>query len=131
MEIDYLGMDQERNRGSALHETITNLLGYSVFPDIPHQLLEIKLQTSRTIDLGLVTPDSIQALDYPAMDGSIVLRHCDVRYALFYGEMIGNLIKISNFYLTTGRDFFSKFRRFEGRVLNKKLQIPLPSGFFT
>ncbi len=137
MEIDYLGMDQERNRGSVLHETITNLLGYSVFadkgtfPDIPHQLLEIKLQTSRTIDLGLVTPDSIQALDYPPMDGSIVLRHCDVRYALFYGEMIGNLVRITNFYLTTGRDFFSRFRRFEGKVLNKKLQILLPSGFFT
>ena len=137
MEIDYLGMDQERNRGSVLHETVTNLLGYPVyadkgtFPDIPHQLLEIKLQTSRTIDLGLVTPDSLQALDYPAMDGSIVLRHCDVRYALFYGELTGNLVRITNFYLTTGRDLFSRFRRFEGKVLNKKLQIPLPSGFFT
>lgn len=136
MEIDYVGMDQERNRGSLLHEIVAKLLGYSgyadkgTFPDIPHQLLEIKLQTSRTIDLGLVTPDSLQALDYPAMDGNIVLRHCDVRYALFYGELIGNRVRITNFYITTGKDFFSRFRRFEGRVLNKKLQIPLPSDFF-
>ena len=136
MEIDYVGMDQERNRGSLLHEIVAKLLGYSgyadkgTFPDIPHQLLEIKLQTSRTIDLGLVTPDSLQALDYPALDGNIVLRHCDVRYALFYGELTGNRVRITNFYLTTGRDFFSRFRRFEGRVLNKKLQIPLPSDFF-
>ena len=136
MEIDYMGMDQERHRGSLLHETVTKLLGYpgyadkGTFPDIPHQLLEIKLQTSRTVDLGLVTPDSSQALDYPAMDGNIVLRHCDVRYALFYGELTGNRVRITNFYLTTGRDFFSRFRRFEGTVLNKKLQIPLPSDFF-
>ena len=136
MEIDYVGMDQERNRGSLLHETVTKLLGYpeyadkGTFPDIPHQLLEIKLQTSRTIDLGLVTPDSLQALDYPAMDEDIVLRHCDVRYALFYGELTGNRVRITNFYLTTGRDFFLRFRRFEGNVLNKKLQIPLPSDFF-
>ena len=136
MKVDYLGMDQERNRGSALHKAVTSLLGYSVFadkgtfPDIPNQLLETKLQTSRTIDLGLVTPDSKQALDYPAMDGSIVLRHCDVRYAMFYGDLTGNSVRITNFYLTTGRDFFSRFRRFEGKVLNKKLQIPLPSDFF-
>ena len=136
MEIDYVGMDQERNRGSLLHEIVAKLLGYpgyadkGTFPDIPHQLLEIKLQTSRTIDLGLVTPDSLQALDYPAMDEDIVLRHCDVRYALFYGELTGNRVRITNFYLTTGRDFFLRFRRFEGNVLNKKLQIPLPSDFF-
>ena len=136
MEIDYVGMDQERNRGSLLHEIVAKLLGYpgyadkGTFPDIPHQLLEIKLQTSRTIDLGLVTPDSLQALDYPAMDGDIVLRHCDVRYALFYGELTGNRVRITNFYLTTGRDFFLRFRRFEGNVLNKKLQIPLPPNFF-
>lgn len=136
MEIDYVGMDQERNRGSLLHEVVAKLLGYpgyadkGTFPDIPHQLLEIKLQTSRTIDLGLVTPDSLQALDYPALDGNIVIRHCDVRYALFYGELTGNRIRITNFYMTTGRDFFSRFRRFEGRVLNKKLQISLPSDFF-
>ena len=136
MELRNLGMDQERNRGSSLHEAVTRLLGYpayadkGTFPDIPHQLLEIKLQTSRTIDLGLVTPDSIQALDYPALDGCIVLRHCDVRYALFYGVLTGDRIRITNFYLATGKDFFTRFRRFEGRVLNKKLQIPLPAGFF-
>ncbi len=32
--------------------------------------------------------------------------------------------------LTTGANFFSFFRRFEGKVRNSKLQIPLPAGFF-
>lgn len=136
MEFDNLGMDQERNRGALLHEAVVEKLGYPVctdkgtFPDIPHQLLEIKLQTSRTIDLGLITPDSLQALDFSALDDCVVLRHCDVRYAIFYGEQIGGRIKITNFYLTTGKDFFIRFRRFGGRVLNKKLQIPLPAAFF-
>jgi len=55
------GYDQERNRGAELHRLICQALGYATyqdngqFPDVLHQLLEVKLQTSRTIDLGLVT----------------------------------------------------------------------------
>jgi hypothetical protein len=56
------GEDQERNRGSALHSLVCKMLGYSdyvdngQFPDVRHQLLEVKLQTSPTIDLGMVLP---------------------------------------------------------------------------
>ena len=63
------GHDQERNRGADLHRLICQFLGYAdysdngQFPDIRHQLLEVKLQTSPTIDLGLVCPDSTEALD--------------------------------------------------------------------
>ena len=57
------GVDQERNRRDALHRLVCGRLGYSgyqddgQFPDVRHQLLEVKLQTAPTIDLGFVAPD--------------------------------------------------------------------------
>ena len=74
------GFDQERNRGAALHALVCKALGYAgyqddgQFPDVRHQLLEVKLQTSPTIDLGLVRPDSTEPLDVPQIAGNII-RH--------------------------------------------------------
>jgi hypothetical protein len=125
------GVVQERNRGGSLHEAVCKCLGQLTwadngqFPDIKEQLLEIKLQTSPTIDLGLVCPDSTDYLaDMPT------IRHCDVRYAVFYGTLVGNGVSLDHVVLTTGEAFFTFFQRFEGLVTNKKLQIPLPSSFF-
>lgn len=129
------GWDQERNRGAALHRIVCELLGYADyrddgrFPDVRNQLLEVKLQTSPTIDLGLVRPASEEPLDVPQIAGTQV-RHCDVRYALFYAQTDGAEVKLTHFYLTTGESFFTRFPQFQGKVLNKKLQIPLPSDFF-
>ena len=129
------GWDQERNRGAALHRIVCELLGYADylddgrFPDVRNQLLEVKLQTSPTIDLGLVRPASDEPLDVPQIAGTQV-RHCDVRYALFYAQTDGAEVTLTHLYLTTGASFFSRFPQFEGKVLNKKLQIPLPSDFF-
>lgn len=129
------GWDQERNRGAALHRIVCELLGYADyrddgrFPDVRNQLLEVKLQTSPTIDLGLVRPNSEEPLDVPQVAGTQV-RHCDVRYALFYARTDGAEVALTHFYLTTGAAFFTRFPQFGGKVLNKKLQIPLPSDFF-
>ena len=129
------GADQERNRGADLHKLVCEALGYSnyaddgQFPDVKNQLLEVKLQTSPTIDLGLVCPDSDHNLDMNPISGFKV-RHKDVRYALFYGKIEGGNVVLTNFYLTTGEDFFHRFQQFQGKVLNKKLQIPLPKDFF-
>jgi hypothetical protein len=130
-----LGSVQERNRGGYLHKMVCESLGYKIyrdngqFPDVLNQLLEVKLQTSPTIDLGLVTPDSQELLDLP-MVSSIQMRHCDVRYAIFGADLVDGKITITDFILTTGKDFFKRFPRFEGKVINKKLQIPLPKNFF-
>ncbi|MBZ5555095.1 MAG: restriction endonuclease [Acidobacteriia bacterium] len=130
-----IGSDQERNRGGQLHRLVCMKLGYlhyaddGSFPDIRNQLLEVKLQTSPTIDLGLVLPNSRDLLDVPNIRG-MQIRHCDVRYALFYASTRSNFITLTHFYLTTGEAFFTRFTRFEGMVLNRKLQIPLPTGFF-
>lgn len=58
------------------------------------------------------------------------IRHCDVRYALFRGATDGVRVVLTHFFLTTGESFFGRFSRFQGRVVNRKLQIPLPAGFF-
>lgn len=130
-----LGYDQERNRGAGLHRMVCSALGYASyqddgqFPDVRHQLLEVKLQTAPTIDLGLVLPTSTEPLDVPQLAGHQV-RHCDVRYAIFYARTDGALVTLTHFFLTTGTAFFSRFPQFQGKVLNKKLQIPLPGDFF-
>lgn len=129
------GADQERNRGAALHRLVCSALGYrsyqddGQFPDVRHQLLEVKLQTSPTIDLGLVTPASVEPLDVPMIDGQQI-RHCDVRYGIFCGNVAGGMVEITHFLLSTGQAFFSRFPQFQGKILNAKLQIPLPGDFF-
>lgn len=129
------GTDQERNRGAALHELVCRSLGYDQygdsgqFPDIRHQLLEVKLQTSPTIDLGLVLPNSTAPLDTSRI-GNHQPRHCDTRYALFYAKTDGKNVELTHLYVVIGASFFSRFRQFSGKVLNGKLQIPLPRNFF-
>jgi hypothetical protein len=129
------GHDQERLRGADLHRLVCRALGYSTyaddgqFPDVRNQVLEVKLQTSGTVDLGLVCPDSEEPLDMPKLCGN-QLRHCDVRYGLFYAITDGIRVTITHFFLTTGEAFFTRFPQFQGKVLNKKLQIPLPADFF-
>lgn len=129
------GIDQERNRGARLHRLICECLGYGryedkgQFPDIRHQLLEVKLQTSPTIDLGLVLPSSEEHLDIRQL-GDYHPRHCDTRYAIFNAKTDGSQVTLTHLFLTTGADFFTRFKRFEGKVANGKIQIPLPQNFF-
>ena len=135
VRFEAIGCDQERNRGAALHRLVCKKLGYGdyrdlgQFPDVRHQLLEVKLQTSPTIDLGLILPNSEEVLNVPMIEGRQI-KHCDVRYALFYAETDGEYVTLTNLFLTTGESFFKRFPQFQGKVLNKKLQIPLPADFF-
>lgn len=125
------GTDQERNRGGALHEAVCQALGMAgkedmgTCPDILEQLLEVKLQTSPTIDLGLVSPD-----DETPLEAVVFAKHSDVRYAVFYGVTDGRNVHLEHLVMCSGRDFFRRFQRFEGKIVNAKLQIPLPSTFF-
>lgn len=125
------GADQERNRGAVLHRAVCELLTLESsadtgsFPDVIEQLLELKLQTAPTIDLGLVSPDDVTSLDI--LPG---IRHADVRYGVFYATPLASKVRIDHLVLTRGEDFFKFFQRFEGKVINTKLQIPLPRDFF-
>ena len=131
--ISYLDAVQERNRGAELHSMICQYLGYSIYeddgtyPDIANQLLEIKLQTSPTIDLGLHSPEDGECV--VSIDGMRFYSE-DVRYAVFDGVVEGDRILLRNLYLVTGKDFTTYFPLFQGRGTNAKLQLPLPYNFF-
>lgn len=125
------GLDQERNRGALLHDLVQKSLGAAgyadtgQFPDVPDQLLEIKLQTSPTVDLGLVSPDSVEQIsDIPQA------RHCDVRYAVLFASIDKEHVRLNRLVLTTGADFFRHFTKFGGLTVNKKRQLHLPGDFF-
>jgi hypothetical protein len=49
---------------------------------------------------------------------------------VFYGTVVGSEVRLNHLVLTRGADFFSFFQRFEGNVVNAKLQIRLPRDFF-
>lgn len=127
------GIDQERNRGAELHRHVCAALGLhsyrdeGQFPDVPCQGVEVKLQTSPTIDLGLVSPDSEDGVQELGPG----LRHCDMRYAVFYAaKPVAGTVSLQGVVVSTGKDFFTTFRRFGGLVQNRKLQIPLPRDLF-
>ncbi|MCI6892089.1 MAG: restriction endonuclease [Treponema sp.] len=132
MTFENPGTDQERNRGASLQKAVCEALGYKQyedngqFPDIVNQLLELKLQISPTIDLGLVSPASEEFCDFTV--AGMKIRHCDIRYAIFDAEIIDTTVKIKGLYLSTGKEFFEHFQQFGGKTVNKKIQIPLPRG---
>lgn len=131
--VNYMDALQERNRGANLHSLICKLLGYSYYsddgsyPDIANQLLEIKLQTSPTIDLGLHAPDDGQQI-LSLEDGIITSE--DIRYVVIDAEQKESLVLLNKLYVVTGKDFASYFPLFKGKVTNAKIQIPLPNDFF-
>ena len=128
-----VGAEQDRVRGELLQSAVCRSLGlrehrnYAQWPDIVSQILEVKLQTSPTIDLGLVFPTD-EAL---ALALGYGIRYCDARYLVAYGE-IGPLgaTTITEVVLATGADFLSEFTQFGGLVRNVKRQIRLPRWLF-
>lgn len=128
------GAAQERLRGKELHVRITGLLGYAVHrdtgqhPDVPNQLLELKLQTSPTIDLGATDPLSTAPLGPPFPP---TFRHADVRYAVFGGTPTDDeSVRLTSLVLVAGANFFTAFRRFGGLDVNSKLQFHLPPAWW-
>lgn len=128
------GVLQDRNRGAGLHNLVCEALGYSSyaddgkFPDVKNQVLEVKLQTSPTIDLGIVCPNSNEGIGFPV--GVTPIQHNDTRYAVFYAQTNNSHVTITNLVVTTGRDFFSRFQQFQGNVMNGKIQMSLPNDFY-
>ena len=131
LNIDYLNPLQERNRGAELHSLICEYLGYSIYeddgnyPDIANQLLEIKLQTSPTIDLGLHSPEDGEPI---VTIGDTTFYSEDVRYVIFGGSVEGYYIRLNHLYVVAGYNFTQHFPLFNGQ--NAKIQLPLPIDFF-
>ncbi len=120
------GADQERNRGVILQKAVCRTLGYKKyedngqFPDIVNQLLELKLQSSPTIDLGLIAPSSEEFCDFTL--SGMKIRHCDIRYAIFDADISNSFITIKGLYLSTGKDFLIIFCNLEEMSLIKKFK---------
>jgi len=75
-----------KNRGQALERLVLQLLGYSEdnlhslaggYPDIPNQLLEIKVQDTPTVDLGKFSPETEELV----MD-NLEITTSDIRYLI-------------------------------------------------
>lgn len=131
--VKHLGALQERNRGSELHAKICHQLGYTTYaddgkyPDIVHQLIEVKLQTSPTIDLGMHSPSDS---DEVIRSRNKIFKSEDIRYVIFDGTVSGDSVRLDALYVVNGANFAKAFPLFRGKTRNKKLQIPLPKDFF-
>lgn len=119
-----------KNRGQALERMVLSLLGYKTkddsllyggFPDIKNQLLEVKVQDSPTVDLGMFTPESEEIVF-----SDLGVSTFDVRYLIALTnpktEIIEGIILSPGKYLG---DLFSY-------VANKsyKCQRSIPMDFF-
>lgn len=128
------GAIQERLRGQELHIAVCRALGYDAYadtgqhPDIPNQLLELKLQMSPTIDLGLVDPTSAEPMPAPF---PAPLRVADVRYCVFGAtKPMPETFQIDSLHLVSGANFYTAFEPMGGLGTNSKLQIRLPREWF-
>lgn len=125
---------KERTRADNAHKMVCEALGFSSFyddgqfPDIKNQLLEVKLQTSPTIDLGLHKPDEDKNINVNVNGTKITTAMC--RYAILKAHKENNTVTIDDVFVVSGINFFDIFEIFGGNVKNAKIQIPLPSNFF-
>lgn len=82
-----------KKRGQELERLVATLLGYQVddtlvggYPDIPNQLLEIKVQDSPTVDLGKYSPSNPVVIDT-----NLDITTEDVRYLIVLTDKSGNI----------------------------------------
>ncbi len=117
-----------KNRGQALELIVSKLLGYHIedneqlnggYPDIRHQLIEVKVQDSQTIDLGKYSPQFEEIIK----DEVTTL---DVRYLIALTDESDGMIK--GILLTTGE----KLGNYGTYVSDKsfKCQRSIPMSFF-
>jgi hypothetical protein len=97
------------------------------YPDILNQLIEIKLQTSLTIDLGLHSPNDNKLI---FASGKKQFFSGDIRYAIIRGCIKRDVVLITSLYMVTGEEFTKYISLFGGKVQNAKIQISLPQNFF-
>lgn len=133
--LKYIAATQERNRGSELHRAVCQKLGFSTYeddgtyPDILNQLIEIKLQSSPTIDLGLHAPAENTPL-FTDPTNNTCFSSEDIRYIIFDARVNEDQVILDRLYVVNGRAFADYFPLFNDGKINAKIQIPLPPNFF-
>lgn len=116
-----------KTRGQELERLVASLLGYHVddtlvggYPDIPNQLLEIKVQDSPTVDLGKYSPSNPVTID-----ANLNITTEDVRYLIALTNKSGI---IEGFILCPGNKLGEHFTFVNGT--NYKCQRSIPMNFF-
>ena len=133
--LPYVGAVDDRLRAEGLYPMIAKALGYqthsasSAFPHFPHQLLDVKLQMSETLDLGRNWSSSDSPLGLGIGAQAKFLRQRDVRFAVFYASKHGNRVRIDKIVLLPGARFWDVFSPMRNGGRNSKLQIRLPDDF--
>jgi hypothetical protein len=130
--VPFVSAVDDKKRSAALLQAVAKALGYEgsedsvTFPDLPGQMLEVKLQTSDTIDLGRTWPSSDSPLNFQ-LGRAKLLRRRDTRFAVFYGTRVGKRIRLDKLVVTPGARFWDVFEPLKGNERNTKLQIKLPA----
>lgn len=122
-----LVVSDTKTRGQFLERVVANLLGYKTedtlvggYPDIPNQLLEIKVQDSPTVDLGKYSPSSPVSINT-----EMALTTEDIRYLIALTNsdgLIEGLILAPGALLVNAFSFVSD--------TNYKCQRSIPMSFF-
>ena len=117
--------------GQTLEKEIIKALGYQSYqqtdtgdyPDLLHQLIEVKFQFRGTIDLGKHLPTD--PLPIKAIWNKWGITPREIRYivALMEQDIHGNFI-VDSIVITSGEKFNEYFSISEGT--NFKIQIPVP-----
>ena len=116
-----------KTRGQELERLVASLLGYHVddtlvggYPDIPNQLLEIKVQDSPTVDLGKYSPSNPVIIDT-----NLNITTEDVRYLIALTSKSGI---IEGLILCPGKKLGEHFTFVNGT--SYKCQRSIPMNFF-
>lgn len=122
-----LSVSDTKTKGQSLERIVANLLGYSTeetlvggYPDIPNQLLEIKVQDSPTVDLGKYSPSNPVVINE-----KMGLTTEDIRYLIALTDkdgLIEGVILSAGAYLGDAFSFVSD--------TNYKCQRSIPMSFF-
>ena len=114
-----------KTRGQKLERMVANALGYADtdnlvggYPDIPNQLLEIKIQDTQTVDLGKYSPAFEREIEELP-----VFTSKDVRYFIALTNPITNVI--DGFVLTCGAELGNYFTFVASESYKCQRSIPM------
>ncbi len=135
-KFDNLGSGQERLIGQALEKEIIKTLGYPSYqqtdigdyPDLLHQLIEVKFQFRDTIDLGKYLPNDLRAIQAPWNKWEISPQEIRYVVALMKQDKYLNFF-VDSIVITSGGMFDNYFSISEGS--NFKLQISIPTSIMS
>ncbi len=117
-----------KTRGQLLERAVISMLGYGNdsnlvggYPDIPNQLLEVKIQDTQTIDLGRYSPQFVEIVN-----DELNLTTEDIRYLIALTNP--NTQVVEGVILSSGKDLGSVFTYVSDK--SYKCQRSIPMAFF-